>query len=478
MDAPLYDELIKYSEKMTSFHMPGHKFGNILDMKDIGLLQLDLTEVPGLDNLYEASGVISKAQKKMAKTYKAKESIFITNGSTSGILASILSVCKPGDSLIVARNCHHSVWNALILGGIKPIYINPAYNKEYNILGGICPDQVKQTLIENPQAKGAIIVSPTYEGLISDVGSIAKVVHTYNKVLIVDEAHGAHFAWHEKFPLSAVQKGADLIVQSMHKTLPAITQSALLHIGSNRVDKSTVIQRLQMVQTSSPSYIMMALMDYMRSQMEKEIHLWENYVQEVLKAREELTKLNHLLLLEGDICAEANIYDLDISKLVIFTHGTNITGIELSEMLRSKYKIQVEVETDHYIIAMSTVADGSGDLELFSRALLEIDRSLEQKIKKQKDYQIMSEDHKSSMMPRKIYFASKEDVQLESSVGRISGTNIMLFPPGIPLVCIGEVLSKGMVKRIKDSADQILGITKEKGNIMVSVLKEEESNEG
>ena len=297
MNAPLYNQLLKYSKETTSFHMPGHKSVNIVDMKEIPFLQLDVTEVPGLDNLYEANGIILRAEEEMAKQYGAKDSIFITNGSTAGIIASILSVCKPGDSLIVARNCHHSVWNGLILGGIKPIYINPSYNQRYNILGGICPVALEETLKDNPQAKGVIIVSPTYEGLVSDIKSIAKLVQGHNKILIVDEAHGAHFVWDQAFPQSAIRSGADIVIQSMHKTLPTLTQSALVHIGTHRLDKQVLIERLQMIQTSSPSYVMMGIMDYARAQMTKEPNLWKNYVQELLKMRKILENMKSLVLL-------------------------------------------------------------------------------------------------------------------------------------------------------------------------------------
>lgn len=474
MKAPLYDKIMEYGKNITSFHMPGHKFGGVLNMGQISPFDLDVTEVPGLDNLYEAEGVILEAQRKMAMKYGAKDTIFITNGSTSGIIASILAVCKPGDSLIVARNCHHSVWNALILGGVQPIYINPSYDEDYNILGGICTSKLEQTLISNPEVKGVIIVSPTYEGFVSDIEGISNIVHKYSKILIVDEAHGAHFIWDKIFPKSAVQCGADLVIQSMHKTLPAITQSALLHIGSDKIDKQTLIQRLQMIQTSSPSYIMMALMDYIRAEMEEKENLWTDYIREILKVRKRLMKLQNLLILSKDICGKVDIYDMDISKIVIYTYNTQITGVELGEILRSNYSIQVEVEAEEYIIAMSTIGDTSYDLGILCEALLEIDSKLKQGKIKKRYVNMIDINNKNNNVPREIYFADKEYIPIEKSKGRISATNIMLYPPGIPLICIGEVFSKKMIHNMKDFPGKLLGIINEKNNIKVLVSKDYE----
>lgn len=478
MKAPLYNQLIKYSEEMTSFHMPGHKFGNILNMKEIPFLDLDVTEVPGLDNLYEAEGVILQAEEEMAKQYGAKETIFLTNGSTSGIIASILAVCRPGDSLVVARNCHHSVWSGLILGGIRPIYINPSHNQEYNILGGICPIELEEVLRDHPEAKGAIIVSPTYEGLVSDIKKIAKVVHKHNKLLIVDEAHGAHFVWQHTFPKSAVAHGADLIVQSMHKTLPALTQSALVHLASHRVDKKTFIKRLQMVQTSSPSYIMMGMMDYARAQMKNQPELWENYAEELNKIRADLQTMKNLVLLTKDICGQSNIYALDESKLTIFTQHADISGIELASLLRSDYNIQVEVEADDYIIAMSTIADDIVELELLSKAFLEIDSKLKRNSNKKVYRKQLNIQNKNNILPREVYFGDKEEILIENSVGRISGANIMLYPPGIPLICIGEVFSKQTVEDIKRLSTQVLGLVNTNNQLKVLVSSEGADYEG
>lgn len=477
MNAPLYNQLITYSKEITSFHMPGHKSGDIFNLKDIPFLDLDVTEVPGLDNLYEAEGIILKAEEKMAKHYGAKDSVFVTNGSTAGIIASILTVCNPGDSLVVARNCHHSVWNGLILGGITPIYINPSHDQEYNILGGICPLELEQTLIENPQVKGVIMVSPTYEGLVSDIGSIVKVTHKYNKLLIVDEAHGAHFAWDEAFPKSAVVYGADLVIQSMHKTLPTLTQSALVHIGGLSIDKQSFIRALQMTQTSSPSYVMMGIMDYARAQMEIQPDLWANYIKELIKTRKNLETMENLTLLSKDICGKSNVYDLDESKLTIFTHNADINGIELGKILRRDYNIQVEVEADDYIIAMSTIADGPEALESFSKALTQIDLKLKKGRNKRKYNNNLKIKNKNNMLPRTVHFGKKEDVLIEESLGRVSAANIMLYPPGIPLICIGEVFSEDTIKDIGRLSTQVLGIINENNQLKVTVSSEGDHHE-
>lgn len=471
MSAPLYNEIMKYKKNTTSFHMPGHKFGSIFKMKDIALLELDVTEVEGLDNLYEAEGIIRDAQNMMAKKYEAKDTIFVTNGSTSGIIASILTICSPGDSLIVARNCHHSVWNALILGGIRPIYINPTYHKEYNILGGICPFELEETLKQHPEAKGLILVSPSYEGLVSDIESIANILDQHNKILIVDEAHGAHFVWDHCFPQSAVRLGADLVVQSMHKTLPALTQSALIHIGTHKVDKYRLTNRLQMTQTSSPSYVMMGMMDYVRDQMENQAGLWELYTEHLFKTRARLSKMKNLFLLPKDICGTSNIYDIDQSKLVIFTYKTNITGIELGQILRKKYKIQVEVESEEYIIAMSTIGDQAEDLDLLSKALMDIDGRIQEDLTHKRHYRKIQMEN-SKVSPREIFYADKEKIKIEESLGRKSGTNLMLYPPGIPLICIGEVFSQEIIDYIRSVSDQVLGMIKEENIMKVWVSKE------
>ena len=257
----------------------------------------------------------------------------------------------------------------------------------------------------------------------------------------------------------------------MHKTLPALTQSALVHIGSQRIDKQVLIKRLQMTQTSSPSYLMMGIMDYTRAQMENKPELWTNYVKQLLETRQKLAKMENLLLLSKDICGKASIYDIDESKLVVFTYNADITGIELSNILRNQYNIQVELESEEYIIAMSTIADGPYDLELLSKALLEIDSKLKKDITKKRYNRKLSIDNENNRFPREIYFGDKENIPIAQSIGRISGTNVMLYPPGIPLICIGEVFSRQTIDHINNVSTQVLGIINENNQIKVSVSK-------
>lgn len=249
METPIYTALQKYiNDNIYPFHMPGHKQGRALSIDDI--MKIDITEVDGVDNLHNAKEVILESQRLTAKLFGAKETFYLVNGSSCGIIASILTVCSPNDKILVARNCHKSVYSGIIFAGGNPVYIMPEIIDDYNIAGGINVDKLKN--IMNNSIKAVLITSPTYEGFCSDIKTIADIVHSYNSILIVDEAHGAHFKFNDYFPNTALEQGADIVIQSVHKTLPSLTQTALLHIQGNRVDIYKLKQMLSMVQTSSP----------------------------------------------------------------------------------------------------------------------------------------------------------------------------------------------------------------------------------
>ena len=502
MNAPLFNRLIEYSKNNTTFHMPGHKFGKGFKLEDIDLTKIDVTEAYGLDNLYTADGIILEAEKLLANFYGSKETIFLTNGSTSGILASILATCGPNDKILVSRNCHHSVWSGLILAGCNPIYISPNYNYEHGLMTDIDALGIEKALKDNEDIKAVLIVSPTYEGIVSDIEEIADVVHRYNKVLIIDEAHGAHFSVSDKFPISSVKLGADIVINSTHKTLPTLTQSALLHIATDRISKEKIIAALRMIQTSSPSYVMMGVMDYVRAYIEENrAEIESDYIENLTAFRENLrSNFKNLLLLDsGDINIEKKKYD--ISKVIIYTK--DITGYELEEILINKYNITLEASFKDYIILMTTLADDKEILDTLYNALIEIDNELSkgasineekntvnkilnyagqsveklflQHINKDNYTQELKNIYDNKIIytectPREVYYANQTWIDLNEAEGKVAAENIMLYPPGIPVICLGEKFEKYHIEKIKSLYEKLQGIKFESDNNEYTIL--------
>ena len=450
--------------------MPGHKFGQVAELDKINLLNLDNTEVPGLDNLYEAEDVIKEAMVLMADFYGAKESIFLTNGSTAGILASILATCKSGETLIIARNVHHSVWHGLILSGVTPVYLSPHYDAMEDMLTDISAEKVREAFEQYPEAKGILLVSPTYEGVVSDIQAIAQVTHELNKILIVDEAHGAHFVLGKPFPTSSVHQGADLVIQSMHKTLPALTQSGLLHIGSDKVPYEEVVESLRMIQTSSPSYMMMGIMDYTRAYIEThQTEITKDYITPLVAFRRRLgSNLKYLRLLEYQAVG------YDISKVVISTLNTSINGYELADILNREYHIVSEAATMSYIILMTTMADNEKQLGHLEACLYQIDGTLEKKeVAQISSNDFMIHDFFKGKRPRSIYYGHKAWESLEATEGKWSAQNVMLYPPGIPILCMGEQITNRHRTLIKRFKERLQGIQLEGDTIYIKVSTEE-----
>ena len=474
---PLYTALMEYSKNKKPFHMPGHKLGAFGNMKEIDFTALDVTEANGLDNLYEAEGIIQEAMEEMSRFYGSHKTIFLTNGSTAGILTSLMSLCKPGDEVLIARNCHHSVWHALVLIGAIPIYIQPEYDEELGLMTVMTADRVAQALKLYPNVKGAIIVSPTYEGIVSDVKGIAQVLHEAGKCLIVDEAHGAHFVVNNVFPISSVELGADMVIQSMHKTMPTLTQSGLLHLGTDLIPYDKIIKTLRMTQTSSPSYAMMATMDYMRSYVETHlVEIETQYIKPLQEMRKRLENMKQLYLLE------LPYESYDISKIIIFTHRCSIDGYTLGQYLEEYYGIVAEATLPHYIILMTTVADNEVTLSELEVALRAIDealalnntellvhnpnQTLTDKGKSADLYcsqltQVMNEllpIHRGMYTPREVYYGDSKWLPLEYCLGKVAAESIMFYPPGIPILYMGEVFQEKHIELIKKYADKLKGI--------------------
>ena len=467
------------------YHMPGHKrLGN-------RTFALDITEIDDFDNLHHASGIILEAQKRAAGVYGAKESFFLVNGSTCGLLTAICTSFQRGDKVLVARNCHKAVYHAIEIRGLEPIYVYPEIDAEYDISVGITAKQVSEVLenyvsaVKQDEAetanesiadsresyneiKGMILTSPTYEGIVSEVKEIAELLHLRDMTLIVDEAHGAHFGFHKDFPESAVTLGADLVIQSLHKTLPSMTQTALLHRCSERVKSAKIQKYLGVFQTSSPSYVFMAYMDEC-------ISLLQNQGGELFEAF--ARRLKHFYKkCEELVCIKVRKIS-DPGKVVI-SGGNFCGGKELYEILRTRYHLQPEMCAGNYVLAMMTICDTAEGFERLYRALAELDVELikrnchketseagicdgEKSWSEESGQEVTVSEENSEKLKTLVSLLKErpvkkynpwvleektcEKIKLTETAGRISAEYIYLYPPGIPFIVPGEVISEKMV---------------------------------
>lgn len=456
----LYDKLKMYQQSdYYGFHMPGHKRNK--EKFPIGLpYEIDITEIEGFDDLHHAEGILKEAQERASSLYKAEESHFLVNGSTVGILSAILGVTDRGDKILVARNCHKSVYHAIYMNELEPMYVYPKYEKDLQINGEISCKEIEEILEKEKEIKAVVIVSPTYDGVVSDVENIAKITHKYHIPLIVDEAHGAHFGFHKAFPKNANEKGADIVIHSVHKTLPAMTQTALLHLNGKIVNRESVRNYLHMLQSSSPSYILMASIDYCMEMLENRRNtLFDGYVEELLALRRELEALKHLRIIRTE--------HFDISKLIISIKDTNITSGELSEILLEKYHLQMEMTAGTYVLAMTTVGDTVEGFSRLKKALFEIDRELKIDRTEGKELELphLPLIYKSAKVIREAQKAGLSYVKWEDAEGQIAGEYAYVYPPGIPFLVPGEQITKEAVeclKRYEELQFTIEGIAVEK----------------
>lgn len=423
------------------FHMPGHKGGRLGIFSD--MMRQDITEIEGFDNLHKPEGILLNAQKRCAGVFGAEESFFLINGSTSGILAAMMSCCNENQEILIARNCHRSVYSGLIFSGAKPIYILPEMLKGKELFGSITIEQVKKTIEKYPNAKALLLTSPTYEGITSDIENIAHFLHQKNMVLIVDEAHGSHMKFHDFFPKTALQQGADIVIQSLHKTLPSPTQTALLHIQGKRADRKKVKQALSMVQSSSPSYLFLAAMDaccgWLQKQGKKE---FESYVKKLQWFYKRASNLENIVVLQ-----KAG-FDRDRGKIVLQLPKENITGIQLNDLLRRNFAIEMEMGSLSYSIAMTSPADTKEGFCRLVEAIEKIDKQLS-KTKKHIFSKIEEGDCPPIIKttPRRAYFAQKKEILFLESENHVCGEFIIPYPPGAPILAPGEVITKEKIQK-------------------------------
>lgn len=444
----------------VSFHMPGHKgshiyrengYGEFLDM----IMDCDITEIPGADNLFQTESIIAETMEKYRELYAVKKSYLLVNGSSGGLIAAILASVDRGKKLVMARNCHKSIFNALPLGDITPVYAYPETVSEYGVLGEVSVAEISRCLDENPEAEAVILPSPNYYGICSDVRSIAEEVHKRGKILIVDQAHGAHLRFFGKFgiegfPQSAEEQGADMVINSIHKTLASWTQSAVLNVCTERVDLALLEDKLQTIESSSPSYPMMATLDINAELLlEKGEGLMTNWAENLAFFHEEAKNISGLVIMETPT--------LDHTKLNIDMSAYGVNGNELEELLMDK-GIFVELVTGNIVMCMSGIGNRRCDFERLIGALREIaaERTLGA-CEKPEQPEALTEKLVLTELPKeKVY------VPMAEAVGKVCASSIIPYPPGVPIACPGELLTAEVLEYVKarrEAEEKVIGVT-------------------
>ncbi len=451
----LYQELIKLADsEMYPFHMPGHK-RNEQSTPLKGAFRCDITEIDGFDNLHGEEGIILEAEKRAAKLYGSGETFFLINGSTSGVLSAISAAVSFGGTILAGRGSHRSFYHAAYLRHLNIEYLPAKIMDKYGIFDGFSEEDVENALKDTDKKVEAVfITSPTYEGRCSDVEGIAKVCHRRGIPLIVDAAHGAHFGFGDDIPESAVHQGADIVINSVHKTLPAMTQTALIHVQGDIVDKCLLKRFLTIYQSSSPSYVLMSSIDLCIREMQDNS---KQYTQALLKYRKMLQDAADLF---QNLLIPSTLELQDPAKVLIYTGFTAMTGQKLYDILREDYSLQLEMAGEKYALAIITGWDTDEGIERLIKALKEIDEGygLTPNSTERKSINRRVSEKSSStkiQIPQKrlsLYEAwdlESEIVPLEKCAGRIAGGFINLYPPGIPLIVPGEVIDESLIKNIK-----------------------------
>ena len=436
------------------FHMPGHK-RNIERLPKWNLYGMDITEIDGFDNLHDAQDILKVLMERMAKFRGAEESFYLVNGATCGLLSGIAACVSMGDEILISRNCHKAIYHGISTMELFPRYTYPQIYSDLHINGGILPENIEKMLITFPKIRLVIITSPTYEGVVSDIGEIAKVTHKYGVPLMVDQAHGAHFGMHKGFPMSALKQGADIVVESVHKTLPSLTQTALLHVQGNLVDRKKIRKYLGIYQTSSPSYVMMAGIDWCQNFCEQEQEAFYEYNKNLVELRKKIGQLENIKLFSPEKNSQMGCYDYDFGKLVFGVKEGKMTGQSLYDCLRNKYHLQLEMAAGDYVIAMTSVMDTKEGFERLYKALEEINGTLreirdETKADFLEDAEYVMRENPMVVIPSKAEEKSGSWKNISQTVGCVSKSYLYLYPPGIPFLVPGERIEKNLLIFIED----------------------------
>lgn len=451
--APLFEAMKEYHKKgVIPFDVPGHKHGvgikEMIDYFGPAMLELDVNAMKSLDNICNPIGVIKEAEELAAKAYGAKHAFFLVNGTTSGVQTMVMSMCSPGDKIILPRNSHKSATTALILSGAVPVYIQPEVNESLGIAMGVSLDEIKVAIAEHPDAKAIFLINPTYYGAVSDLRAIVHIAHENGMAVLVDEAHGAHMRFHEDLPLEAMDLGVDMCAVSTHKTGGSLTQSSLLLLNEGFVDAKTVKTTLNLTQTTSASYLLMGSIDIARKQLAT---LGQEMLEKTLRlsrwARDEINKIPGLYAFGKELIGTPGVFNFDETKLGVNVRKLGLTGFEVYDILRDEYNIQAELGDMYNILAIISLGDTQESLTALINALKDIalNYKLDREIGGKKE---ILKNPEVIVSPRDAYYSRKKIVKLEDAEGEVSGESIMAYPPGIPVVTPGERITREMIEYV------------------------------
>ncbi len=451
-DAPIYDALQKFKRmRIVPFDVPGHKRGrgNIELTEFLGqqCMDVDVNSMKPLDNLCHPVSVIKEAEEIAAEAFGAANAFFMVGGTTSAVQSMIMYACKGGDKIILPRNVHRSAINALILCDAVPVYVNPDVNNQLGIALGMSIEQVEKAIEENPDAKAILVNNPTYYGICSDLRRITELAHSKGMLVLVDEAHGTHFYFGDNFPVTAMAAGADIASVSMHKSGGSLTQSSFLLMGE-RVNSDYMRQVINLTQTTSASYLLLSSLDISRRKLALQgREIFSRTVELAQYAREEINAIGGYYAYSKELVNGSSIYDFDVSKLSIFTLPIGLAGIEVYDLLRDEYDIQIEFGDIGNILAYISVGDRIRDIERLISALAEIKRRFGKS-----GADMLTQEYINPIVaetPRKAFYADKISLPLDEAVGRVCSEFVMCYPPGIPILAPGELITEEIIRYIK-----------------------------
>ncbi|WP_337404928.1 aminotransferase class I/II-fold pyridoxal phosphate-dependent enzyme [Porcipelethomonas sp.] len=459
--APVLEAMTQHLQnRVVPFDVPGHKGGRgnseLTDFLGKSCLKADVNSMKPLDNLCHPVSVIKEAQDLAAEAFGAKTAFFIVNGTTGSVQTMIMTACKSGDKIIMPRNVHRSAINALVVNGAVPVYVNPGTNKELGIPLGMSVENVKKAIAENPDAKAVLINNPTYYGVCSDLREIVRIAHENNMLALVDEAHGTHFYFGENMPVSGMAAGADMAAVSMHKTGGSLTQSSILLCGSN-INSDYVRQVINLTQTTSGSYLLISSLDIARKNLALNgKSIFKKTVQFAEYARNEINKLGGYYAFGNELCDNNAFYDFDKTKLSVHTRDIGLAGIEVYDILRDDYGIQIEFGDIGNILAIISAGDRALEIERLISSLSEIKRLYSKDKTGMFDHEYINPEVITA--PQKAFYSNKRSVPINQSSGMVCGEFVMCYPPGIPILAPGE--------KITDEIINYINYAKEKGCFM------------